>query len=348
MMTRARIPALGQAAAWVAAAVVLLRLPAVLSAGVIFNIGLIFIFFIAALGLHLLVNWAGELSLAHGTVVGLASLAVAAISADHNVNPLAVLPFGVAVGAACGLVMALVAARASGFYVAIVTLGVSVAINAYFFTQSWLVGDGSIIVPLLPLGPFRLLTPAQIYPVLAIITVLVTALFRALSRSKFRRALGMVKQDRAVAASHGIPVRRYRGCAYIASGAAAGLAGALFTAWVGAVSPASFPQQLSFTYLIAVVLAGPGSLFAVAEMSFFLEGFQVFISSNSPFLVYLGPVGFILTLTRFPGGLSQQNRNSSLFLRSAASRLLAKVRPADAPRELPDVQTDRAVPREWV
>jgi branched-chain amino acid transport system permease protein len=347
-MARARIAACGWPAAWVAAALVLLRLPAFLSAGVIFNLGLVLIFFIAALGLHLLVNWAGELSLAHGTVLGLASLSVAAISADHNINPLAALPAGIAVGAACGLVMALVAARVSGFYVAIVTLAVSVAINAYFFTQSWLVGGGSIITALVPLGPFQLITPTQIYPVLAVTTVLFAGLFRALSRSKFRRALLTVKQDRAVAASHGIPVRRYRVTAYIVSGAAAGLAGALFTAWVGAVSPESFPQQLSFTYLIAVVLAGSGSLFAVAEMSLFLEGFQVFISSNSPFLVYLGPVGFVLTLTRFPGGLSQQNRNTSVFLRSVTRRLLARVHPHHAPPGVPEVQTDRAVSTERV
>jgi branched-chain amino acid transport system permease protein len=342
-MARSLIAALGLPAAGVAAAIVLLRLPAFLSAGVIFNLGLVFIFFVAALGLHMLVNWTGELSLAHGTVLGLASLASAAISANLNVNPVAALPVGVAVGAVCGLVMAIVAAQVSGFYVAIVTLAVSVAINTYFFTQPWLVGGGSIIVALVPLGPFQLLTPAQLYPVLVVVTVLVTALFRALSRSKYRRALLTVKQDRRVAASRGIAVGRYRAATYVASGATAGLAGGLFTAWVGAVSPESFPQQLSFTYLIAVVLAGSGSLFAVAEMSLFLEGFQVFISSNSPFLVYLGPVGFVLTLTRYPGGLSQSNRNTSLFLQSATRHLFARVRRPGAPGSAPGVQADRIV-----
>lgn len=301
---------------WVLFGGALLALPAVLPTGTIFKVGLIMIFFVAALGLHALVNWTGELSLAHGTVVGLSCLVVAAVSAGHRINALLLVPLGVAVGAVCGLLMAAVAARAKGFYVAIVTLAVGVVITAYFFKQDWLVGSGTVTASTAAIGRLRLSTPAALFPVLVVVTLACALLFAALSRSKYRRALVMIKSDPQVAQAQGIPVRRYRAVAYVLAGAMAGLAGGLTTMWSGAVSASAFPAQLSFTYLIAVVLAGPGSLIALAQVVVLLQGFAVFVSTSNLILLVLGPIGFILTLTRYPGGLSEQNR----LLREAIRR----------------------------
>lgn len=316
---------------WLAGLAAMLAIPGITSAGTIFKIGLVLTFLIAALGLHLLVNWTGELSLAHGTVVGLAALSVAALSASMRINAVALVPVGVLVGAACGLLMAAVAYRAKGFFVAILTLAVGVAINAYFFRQEWLVGGGTVLTNTSNIGPFRLATPRQMYPLLAIVTVASTAAFAALSHSKYRRALLMIKADPAVASSQGINVALYRGSAYVIAGAMAGLGGAMTSAWVGAVSPATFPQTLSFTYLTAVVLAGPGSLFALVEVVVLLQGFQVFVSTTNLVLIFLGPLGFILTLTKFSGGLSEQNRQFAAKLRHRFRRARAAPRPAPDP-----------------
>ncbi|WP_395695226.1 branched-chain amino acid ABC transporter permease [Nocardioides sp.] len=313
--------------AWLAGLVLLFSIPHLISDGAVFKLGLVLIFLIAAFGLHLLVNWTGELSLAQGTVVGLSALSVAAISSSHQVNAVALIPVGVLVGAGCGLLMAAVAYRAKGFFVAIVTLALSVAINAYFFKQEWLVGSGTVLTSTADVGPFRFVTPDDVYPVLAVTTFASTALFVALSRSKYRRALLMIKADPDVASSQGINVALYRGSAYVVAGAMAGLAGGMTSAWVGVVSPATFPQQLSFTYLIAVVLAGPGSLFALVEVVLLLQGFQAFVSTTNFFLVYLGPLGFIVTLTMFPGGLSEQNRD---FVMKARRRLRRRRHQVDA------------------
>ncbi|MFF6983472.1 branched-chain amino acid ABC transporter permease [Streptomyces sp. NPDC008343] len=305
---------------WIAGLIFMLSIPAIFSDGATFKIGLVLIFLIAAFGLHLLVNWTGELSLAHGAVVGLSALSVAAISSSLQINSVALIPVGVLVGALCGLVMAAVAFRVKGFFVAIVTLALSVAISSYFFKQEWLVGSGTVLTSTSDVGPLRFVTPQDVYPVLAVVTVASTALFVALSRSKYRRALLLIKADPQVASSQGINVSLYRSSAYVVAGAMAGLAGAMTSAWVGVVSPATFPQQLSFTYLIVVVFAGPGSLFALIEVVLLLQGFQAFVSTTNFFLVYLGPLGFILTLTKFPGGLSEQNRDFATKMRRRLGR----------------------------
>ena len=51
-------------------------------------------FFVGAIGLQILVNWAGELSLAHAQVIGICVFTVARLSSAHGISPLLLLPGG--------------------------------------------------------------------------------------------------------------------------------------------------------------------------------------------------------------------------------------------------------------
>ena len=88
----------------------------------IFKVGLVALLGIGAIGLHMLVNWAGELSLAHAACVGLPAFAVAKLSGDHGISSIHLLPAGIAVGALLGALVGLPALRAKGLQVAVVTL----------------------------------------------------------------------------------------------------------------------------------------------------------------------------------------------------------------------------------
>ena len=71
-----------------------------------YKLGLIAIVFIGAIGLHILVNWSGELSLAHAGFIGLPAFVVAQLSSHAHASAILVLPLGVAAGALLGLVVA--------------------------------------------------------------------------------------------------------------------------------------------------------------------------------------------------------------------------------------------------
>jgi branched-chain amino acid transport system permease protein len=296
----------------------------------LFKIGVILIFFVSAVGLHLLVNWTGELSLAHGSVLGLAALTVARVSADHGVHPLLLLPIGVLVGAAAGLTLALVAFRARGFYVAIVTLAAAVVIDRYFFTKTWLVGTGNVSIDTLNIGRVELASPEQLYPILVVAVLLVVYLFRRGTRSRYGRAMLMVRQHPTAAAAQGVSVRFTRALAYVVAGTLAGLGGGLSAMWVQSVSPSTYSQTTNLNYLTAVVVAGPGSLVAVAEIAAALEGIRLFVSSTGAFITYIGPLGLIVTLVRFPGGVASSNRQ----VRQRVATLVARRRDRHRRRDL--------------
>lgn len=283
-------------------------LPRAMSESSVFKLGLVLIFAIAAMGLHLLVNWTGELSLGHAGVVGLPAFVLAQLSFHQNVSPIVLLPVAIAVGALTGAVIALPAFRARGLYVAIVTLASGIAIDRFFFTRTWIVGDGSVFVADATLGPLSFDDSRAMYPVLAILFVLTMLAMRALHRSKVARAFLWVRTNRDAAAAAGVPVDRYRIGAYALAGAVAGLAGGLTSIWLSLVVAQTFPLTLGFDYLVVVVLAGAGSVGGVVAGAALLQGLPYLVSDLGPVVAYGGPLGLLFMLTRHPSGLNGVGR----------------------------------------
>src|SRR5581483_448249 len=209
-------------------------LPTLLGEATVYKLGLVLILFVGAIGLHLLVNWAGELSLAHAAMVGLPAFVVAKLSADHHISPLVLLPVGLIVGLGVGALVGLPAMRARGLQVALVTLAAGVAVDRFFFTKEWIVGGQSGAEVSVPrLGPFTFATARSLYPLLAAIVVLSVVGAAVVYRSKVGRAFLWVKANPDAAAAFGVPVATYGIAAYALAGAFAGLSGGLTAAWVG-------------------------------------------------------------------------------------------------------------------
>jgi branched-chain amino acid transport system permease protein len=226
---------------------------------IVYKAGVVLIFFVAAIGLHVLVNWAGQLSLAHASMVGLPAFCVLALSEAHGISPIYLLPVALVIGALVGAVVALPTLRAKDLQVALVTLVAGIAINRFFFTQTWLVGRAGGRAAATPrLGPLRFDTSRSLYPLLVLIVVVTVLVAWAFMHSKLARAWFWVQANPAAASAFGIPVVVYRIGAYAIGGAFGGLAGGLTVMWVQRLGQDAFPATLSFGYLLTAVLAGPG------------------------------------------------------------------------------------------
>ena len=304
-------------AGWLGGAAALCLLPALLDETTVYKAGLVLIVLVAAIGLHLLVNWAGELSLAHATLVGLPAFVVAKVSSEHGISPILLLPVGVLVGLVAGAVVGLPAIRARGLQVALVTLAAGVAIDRFFFTKEWLVGSVSSDPVATPsLGPWTFDTSQSLYPVLGVVVVLTIAVAWAIYRSKLGRAFLWIKAQPDAAAAFGIPVARYRALAYALAGGFAGLAGGLTTVWVQRLTPEAFPLSRTFTFLIIVALAGRGFVGGVALAAAAVEGGALFLANGDAFITYAAPIGLLLTLTKHPTGLNGFGRQIAARARS--------------------------------
>jgi branched-chain amino acid transport system permease protein len=262
---------------------------------------------IAALGLTVVVGWAGEVSLAQAAVMGTAVYTTGYVTRPDDGYG---LPFLVAVGAGIALATALYVlvslptARLSGIYVMVLTLGLQVTIERTLFANAKLTGGAQGFYQHRPVLFGISTEPERVFYYLALaalgMTILLLTLFR---QSKAGRALLLVKTNREAAAAVGISPWRYKILAFAICGVLAGVAGSL-TAPLYRSPPTSF-QYLSIPslFLLAIpVTAGFESLLGVVAVAFTFTMIPLAIQSfhMSTFVVagagllagtYIGPRG---------------------------------------------------------
>lgn len=277
-----------------------------------FKVGVVAIIFVAAIGLHILVNVTGELSLAHAALVGLPAFIVAQVSVRGDVSPIYLLPLGLAVGALIGALVGLPALRARGLQVALVTLAVAFAIERYLFRQAWLIGPPSgLVIPQPTLLGIGFDSNRELLPVMAAVVALAVLAASVLLRSRIGRALSFVRSSPDAAAAVGVPIAQYRLLAFGIAGAFAGLAASLYVVWVQQVSAPTFSITQSFFYLVVVVLAGRGGLGGLALSAGLLTGGQLLFADIGSFFDYAGPLALIANLALYRKGLNGALRDLS-------------------------------------
>ena len=227
---------------------------------------------IAALGLTVLVGWAGEVSIAQaglaGTVVYLAAYAVRTDGWHWPMLLGAV--FGVAIAVALSGLIALPTAKLSGMYVMVLTLGLQITLERTVFSRSFLTGGGQVIqVPRPKIFGISLDSDKAFYYFTLIVLVAVIFLLARFRDSRHGRAMTLVKTDRRAAAAMGISPYRYKALAFLIAGAMAGVAGVLFIPLYRS-PPTLFQFQAfqSLFYLAIPVVAGFESLLSVVGVSF--------------------------------------------------------------------------------
>ncbi len=227
---------------------------------------------IAALGLTVVVGWAGEVSLCQASIMGTAVYITGYCARSDGFG----LPFAVA--AIVGVVVAtllyglvsLPTARLSGIYVMVLTLGLQVTIERTLFGNVKLTGGSQGFYQHRPVI-FGLHTDSErVFYYLALATLAAAILFLALFRgSKVGRALLLVRTNREAAAAVGISPWRFKILAFLICGVLAGVAGAL-TAPLYRSPPTSFQYvSIPSLFLLAIpVTAGFQSLLGVVAVAF--------------------------------------------------------------------------------
>lgn len=227
-----------------------------------------------ALGLNVMLGFAGMLDLGYAASVGLGAYTAAllvdpfgrlAAFLPQPLDILLVLMAGMAVAAVFGLLNGLLTARLRADYLAIVTLAFGsmvrqIAINLSTWTGGM---QGRSALPAPSLLGITLASPTSRY-YLALALVIAAAWFsRRLIHSRQGRAWRALGDDEVAAASSGVNVTRAKRLAFAIGAALGGLAGAAHVAAYGQISPEQIDFTLSVMVLAAVVIGGPGSVLGV-------------------------------------------------------------------------------------
>jgi branched-chain amino acid transport system permease protein len=241
-------------------AVLLLAIPLLLGEFYVGELGGVFIFAIAGVGLMLLTGYTGLVNLGQAAFLGIGAYTNAVLL--HAGVPFVItLPAAGLVSALAGAAIGIPTMRMTGFYLAIATLAFGAIIGTVF--QKWTAVTGGFDGFAVP-TPSILGVPIEgatgVYYLSLVVLVFTLWLAANVLRSPLGRAMVAIRDSEISAQSMGINLALYKTIAFAISAGITGLAGALFGHYVRYLAPDAFDVLLSIQFVTIVLVGGLGSL----------------------------------------------------------------------------------------
>ncbi len=261
---------------------------------------------VAALGLNLLVGYAGQISLGHGAFFALGAYSAAVVMAKTSLPDLVTIPLAGALAFVAGLLLGVPALRLRGQYLALVTLGLAIATPQLIKRFAGLTGgtQGLSAAPAQAPSWSGLAQDQYLYLLTLVVAALAFALAANLVRGRVGRALVAIRSGEISARATGVNVTTFKLRTFAVSAMLAGVGGALYAFAVGFVAPESFTIAVSFVFLAAIVVGGLGTIAGALFGALFVQFVPVYTSDVNEALagVLYGGV-LILFMYVLPGGV---------------------------------------------
>ena len=224
-----------------------------------------------ALGLNVVVGFAGLLDLGYVGFFAVGAYTVALLTSPDSVLGtkwvwVAAVPVALAVSMLAGLLLGWPTLRLRGDYLAIVTLGFAEIIRIFATSSETLRGDrGFADIPHPPGSeggkPIFGVADATPYFWLGLtIIILVILGVRNLDRSRVGRSWLAIREDEEAAEIMGVRTIKYKLWAFAIGAFIGGLGGVLFAGEQGFMNSNSFVLQFSILVLAGVVMGGSGNI----------------------------------------------------------------------------------------
>lgn len=265
------------------------------------------LYIVLALGLNVVVGFAGLLDLGYIAFYALGAYSFALLASPHlpaqfetiaaafpeglHFSPLMVAGFSIILAALFGIVLGLPTLQLRGDYLAIVTLGFGEIIRIFMnnLDRPLNLTNGpkgiAAIDPIqifgisfaktLDLGFVKIPGLYLVFYLFLLLAIAVAIVCLHLQNSRIGRAWVAIREDEIAAKAMGINTRNMKLLAFAIGASFAGVAGVLFSAFQGFVSPESFTLWESIVVLAMVVLGGighiPGVILGAVLLAIFPE-----------------------------------------------------------------------------
>jgi ABC-type branched-subunit amino acid transport system permease subunit len=251
------------------------------------------IYVMLALGLNIVVGYAGLLDLGYVAfyVIGAYTMAAGSFgfiqlaNGDTKAVPSfpfwVLLPVGAILAGFFGVLLGAPTLRLRGDYLAIVTLGFGEIVPIVFNNVPYFFGPvGISSLPPGDIGPISFSNPsfpAPFYYLTLLIVVLIILAVLSLRGSSLGRAWIAIREDETAAASSGVNLVRTKLLAFGLGATVGGIGGVMNAAFTTSITPKDFSFNISITILIMVVLGGLGSVPGVILGAILLRFFDVYL-----------------------------------------------------------------------
>jgi branched-chain amino acid transport system permease protein len=239
----------------------------------------ILIFIVAALGLNILTGYTGQVSIGHAAFMSVGAYTGAIIVTRAHLPFWIALPAGGGMAALVGMFFGIPSLRIKGFYLAIVTMAAQFIIEWTINHVTWISGgvQASIYVPDPSFGSWVLDSKIEHYYLYLVIATIAIIFTLNLFRSPVGRAFTAIRDHDISAEIIGIPIFRYKLLAFATSSFYAGVAGVLYTIYMGIANYEQFMIIVSIELLAMVIIGGMGSVLGTIFGVIFIQTLPIWL-----------------------------------------------------------------------
>jgi branched-chain amino acid transport system permease protein len=257
------------------------------------------IFSLAAIGLNLLVGYAGQLSLGTGAFMAVGAYATFKLTtAFPDLNILIVFLLSGVVTAGVGILFGLPSLRIKGFYLAVATLAAQFFLIWMFNKVAWFTNydpSGSITAPPREVLGITVTGATATAETRYILVLAVVTVFAFVAKNLVRGRIGrswMAIRDMDIAAEIiGIRPLPTKLLAFALSSFYCGLAGAMYIfCYLGSAETEAFDIIVSFDVLFMIIIGGLGSILGSFLGAAFIVLLPVFLTNAPPLIGLSMPI----------------------------------------------------------
>ena len=268
---------------------------------------------IVGLSVVLLTGYAGQLSLGQMAIAGVAALVAGRLSGSEGLPFIAATAIAIVAAVGVGALFALPSLRSRGVSLAVVTLGLGIAVEKVVFANSEYTGglNGTDVKPptLFGWNFSSVAHPARYGLVVVAAFALAALVVSNIRRGMIGRRFLAVRSNEHAAASLGISIPAVKIVAFGLAAAVAALGGVLVAFRFSVVQYGTFDLFASLQVVILTVIGGTGYVLGAAIGSVLAPGGLVEfltegITDAQRWVLLLSGVGLLVTLIAYPDGLA--------------------------------------------
>ena len=284
------------------------------------------IYSIAALGMSLLLGYAGQISLGHAAFIGIGAYTTAILTTQFNWPILAAFVASIVSSSVIAYIIGKPILKTKGFFLALATLGFG-EIFFVFMSRTdpvigGLVGIGGI--PYFSIAGYEFSSYLQMLYLYCAILLGLVVYSQNMVNSRSGRAFRAISTDELAASTMGIDIAKYKLRIFVLSAAYAGIAGSLLSTYLSMTQPYGFRVDLSIFIVLAVIVGGMGSLWGVVVATVVLTWLKDDqLSQYQEYSALIYGIILILILIFVPHGLGSLGQRSFQWVKDRIQKARA-------------------------
>jgi branched-chain amino acid transport system permease protein len=271
----------------------------------LYDMLIVAIFAIAAIGLNIVTGRAGQVSFAQTSFMAVGGYGIALFTTRLHWSPWLSLISAAVIAAVMALLIGVPLLRLRGHYLAMGTFALGLGTTSFADAATWLTNGAVGIsgVPPLALGDFTSLNQTHAYLLCWACCGIALLIFAAAQTSYVGRAWRALAVREDVAASLGVNLHGYKTLAFVLAAVLASVSGSLYVAVTSFVGPEIYDAGTAINLFVILFIGGRGALFGpVVGSMLVILGPHVFSGiadwQNAIFLLIL-----LLVIMFVPNGL---------------------------------------------